>query len=399
MQQNFEFLDQLDFRVGSKQTLLAMEKVPPMQPFSPRVIAFLNELSKELMRSGKAYSDVFTFGFWIRKASMSSYIQKYDDLDSRFGRGIAFHSTPSNVPVNFGFSLVMGLLSGNANILRLPAKDFPQVVLICKAINTILEKDFSDLAPYIVMVKYASQKELHDYFSQVCDTRIIWGGDETIQRMRHSQLKPRAIEMTFSDRYSIAVIDADQFLQAQDQKKIIIDFYNDTYFNDQNACTSPQLIVWTGQAIAQAKTEFWDLMHEVATQKYALSAHQAIGKLDASLMVASQLSVHIEASKDAYITRIRLDNIEEDIMLYKYNSGFFFEYEAKDLVEILPILGARCQTLSYFGFTPDAWIEFTQQNHVKGIDRIVPIGKSMDFSLIWDGFDVIRVLSRKIEIL
>ena len=34
-----------------------------------------------------------------------------------------------------------------------------------------------------------------------------------------------------------------------------------------------------------------------------------------------------------------------------------------------------------------------------GIDRIVPMGKSMDFSLIWDGYDLIRQMSRRITIL
>ena len=33
-----------------------------------------------------------------------------------------------------------------------------------------------------------------------------------------------------------------------------------------------------------------------------------------------------------------------------------------------------------------------------GIDRIVPIGRTMDFSLIWDGYNMINSLSRIVEI-
>jgi len=33
-----------------------------------------------------------------------------------------------------------------------------------------------------------------------------------------------------------------------------------------------------------------------------------------------------------------------------------------------------------------------------GIDRIVPIGATMDFSLIWDGRNLINTLSREVEI-
>jgi hypothetical protein len=34
-----------------------------------------------------------------------------------------------------------------------------------------------------------------------------------------------------------------------------------------------------------------------------------------------------------------------------------------------------------------------------GIDRIVPIGKTTDFNLIWDGYDLINVLSRECMVL
>ena len=35
-------------------------------------------------------------------------------------------------------------------------------------------------------------------------------------------------------------------------------------------------------------------------------------------------------------------------------------------------------------------------NNLRGLDRIVPIGKSMDMDIIWDGYDVINQLSRQL---
>ena len=35
----------------------------------------------------------------------------------------------------------------------------------------------------------------------------------------------------------------------------------------------------------------------------------------------------------------------------------------------------------------------------RGVDRIVPIGRTMDFSLMWDGYDLIRSMSRRIDAL
>ena len=35
---------------------------------------------------------------------------------------------------------------------------------------------------------------------------------------------------------------------------------------------------------------------------------------------------------------------------------------------------------------------------VRGIDRIVPVGKTMDFDLIWDGYNLYERLTRTIHI-
>ena len=35
--------------------------------------------------------------------------------------------------------------------------------------------------------------------------------------------------------------------------------------------------------------------------------------------------------------------------------------------------------------------------HIRGIDRVVPIGKTLDISTIWDGYDIISQLSRYIK--
>ena len=34
------------------------------------------------------------------------------------------------------------------------------------------------------------------------------------------------------------------------------------------------------------------------------------------------------------------------------------------------------------------------ESGIKGIDRIVPVGQTMDFDLIWDGYDLSRDLTR-----
>lgn len=389
----------LKFVVGNAKIVEQMPTIPSFRPFSEQTISFLNALSKKIMISGKLFSDVITFGFWCRQASMLKEKGKYDDISERLGRGIVFHSTPSNVAVNFAFSFVAGLLAGNANIVRLPAKDFEQVKIICDAINELLNDSYKHMAPYICMVKYPSQKEISDFFSSICDSRIIWGGDKTIENMRRSPLTARANEITFADRYSIAVINADEYLNTENKSKIAQDFYNDTYFSDQNACTSPKVIIWLGHNINNAKKEFWCNLYEQVADKYSLAAVQSVGKLNAFYKVAANHEVQLIKNTDNLITRVAVKKLDNTIMDFSYNSGFFFEYDAKNLKEILPLCSSRCQTMIYLGINKNELEQFFKEYGPHGIDRVVPIGNSMDFSLIWDGYDLVRNLSREITIL
>ena len=376
----------------------------PLKPFDNSVLEFFNDLSKRLIKE-REYPEVATFGFWCRKASLLKEKENYNDLDARLGRGVVFHSTPSNVPVNFAYSFAAGLLAGNANIVRLPGKDFEQVTIIVEAIRELLSGEHKLLKPYLNFIKYPPDKKLHVKYSSLCDVRIIWGGDETIKEIREAPLKPKATELTFADRYSIAVINADEYLKANDKPKIAQDFYNDTYLSDQNACTSPRIVFWLGACREAAKEKFWESVGALAREKYELAPVQAVGKLNAFYKAAAGLNTTQEPSMctlinagDNYVTRIKVKKADENLMQYKYNSGFFFEMDIDVLTDILPICADRLQTLTYYGISQEDIINFISKYKPKGIDRAVPMGKSMDFALTWDGYDLIRELSRKVSV-
>lgn len=104
----------------------------PDEPFSDGVIEFLNALSSVLLKDHRSrmFPDVITFAFFCRRANLIALKERYMQDEQRLGRGILFHIAPSNVPINFGYSLVAGLLAGNANVVRVSGKQFTQVDLI-----------------------------------------------------------------------------------------------------------------------------------------------------------------------------------------------------------------------------------------------------------------------------
>lgn len=394
-------LDKVTYLTGNAEIAERLYCVPAKVPFEDTIISFLNDVSRELMskREAKAFSDIVTFAFWIRRTSTLKLKERFEKRDgySHLGKGVVFHIAPSNVPVNFAYSLAAGILNGNANIVRIPSKDFPQIDIIVDAFNKALAER-EDMRSYILLVRYGRDKEINDLFSSIADMRVIWGGDNTIADLRRSPLPPRAGEITFADRYSFAVIDSDAYLAAGDKDRIAEDFYNDTFFSDQNACTSPRVVIWTGTRIEEAKKRFWNLEHAFALEKYAFQPIQSVNKLSkAYIAAAAEAGIRVEEHQDNLIFRVTVPEITETLMDRCDNSGYFYEYDCKDIMEIKDLCNdKRCQTVAYIG--DKKVLEPLVLSGIKGIDRVVPIGRTMDFDLIWDGYDLPSMLSRTIVI-
>lgn len=406
MQKNSDVYSRADLQyiVGKAEIAAHLETVKPLKVFDDRVIEFLDVLSKRLVRR-RAFSDVVTFGYWCRKAALIKEKEKYDDANKRLGRGIVFHIAPSNVAVNFAFSFASGLLAGNANVVRLPSKDFEQIDIICDEVKDLLEGEFYDLSPYLIFIRYPYVKEITDAFSAIATTRVIWGGDRTIATIRQSALKARANEITFADRHSLAVIDSNGYLAMSDKKRVAQKFYNDTFFSDQNACTSPRIIVWLGKENEKekAKAEFWKYAYELVKERYSLAPVQSVNKLSAFYKTAAFIDVQRVkdgiTDDDSLIYRIKVEKDELSVLMdFKYNSGFFFEYDAEDISDILPLCTESCQTITYCGVDKTVFKKLINAAPM-GVDRIVPFGESMDFSLIWDGHDLIREMSRRVTVI
>ncbi|GAA0210804.1 acyl-CoA reductase [Selenomonas dianae] len=396
MRQRFEGVD---YVLGSAESEAQMADVRPLPIFSEAACAFLSALSARILAdtAARAYPDVVTLGFWCRPAALRQMQRVYEAEKKRIGRGIVFHIAPSNVAVNFAYSCLAAFLAGNASIVRLPSKAFPQVDVLCRIFAETLV-DFPALLPYFLFVRYGHAQEVNEHYSRMCQTRVIWGGDATIEEIRRSPLAPRAHEITFADRHSLAVLDADAYLVAADKERITQDFYNDTYLSDQNACTAPHFIIWLGAAekVKAAQEVFWSTLHTLVKDRYTLQGVQAVDKLTQLYRLGACFEARQVPMEDNLITRVCVAKLTEELAAYKAGSGFFIEYRAQELAEIRPLCGISCQTLSYYGVERDSLLREVLAMRPAGVDRIVPMGRTMDFALVWDGVDLIRTMSRVI---
>ncbi len=392
----------LNYVMGAPEQFCAR----PLVPCSAPVRALLSRLSAGLVadKASSSMPDVISFAWWCRKANLERLSQVYDDGTVRLGRGLAFHVTPANMPVNFAFSWAFSLLAGNANVVRLPARDFPQIPFLLGHVCRLLEEpEFMSLRAMNAFVAYGREQEITAAFSAMADVRIIWGGDATIAAIRKASLPARGIDVCFADRYSFCVVSAAQVLELADPalERLAGKFFNDTYIMDQNACSSPHLVVWVGgeDEAAAAGSRFWSAVQKQIDRRYEISSTAAVDKFAQACRDAIELDSAIAFEReDNRLVRLQLSEPFPGIESRRCHSGYFYEWVIPRLHDAAAMVTSKYQTLTYFGLPREELASFVTRNRLPGIDRIVPVGEAMDIGPIWDGFDLIRTLSRVCDI-
>ena len=378
---------------------------PALTPFHADVLAFLADVSAALLRDpqAKAYPDVMTFAFFCRRANLTQLQKPYASREGRLGRGLVFHIAPSNVPMNFAYSLAAALLAGNASIVKASSQGFAQVRITCAAMQRLLAGAHRALLPYVNVVEYPrDRQDVTAQLSRLCDVRILWGGDETIRRVREAPLAPRACDVPFADRWSLLVCSPAHVLAMDGAalRQAAQGFYNDTYLFDQNACTTPRLIYWLGDGeLAAAQARFWGAVHAEAAGRYPIAPVVAVEKRIALYRAALTLAgATLAPMPDNLAVRIRLGDLTPAAVDFRCGGGCFLEYAAQTLTPLAPLLTARAQTLSVLGVDPAMVRAWLVANGVRGVDRVTRVGHTMDFSLLWDGYDLMETLTRRIAI-
>ena len=372
--------------------------------FDNLIIDFLNSISIEILKKEKLkiYSDLYSYGFWCRKSNILK-IRKTYDL-SRIGRGIAFHICPSNVPMNFAFSMSLGLLAGNSNIIRLPSNNFVQISELCKIIKNVLKKKkFNIIKKKLCLINYSKSDKISETISKNVDLRIIWGGDETVQKFKQYITKPRCIDLNFSNRYSFSIINSQEFnkLKIDQIKNLAQRFYTDTYTMDQNGCSSPKAIFWVGQILQNKKELFWKEIIKLANNFFNLSLSKTSIKFyNLNKDILSQNQNLLYSFKNFKVVRIKSKSFNKLRSLEDIQPGYgvFLETNISKIKILSNLLTSKSQTMTYFGYDKNKIKKIILKNKFKGIDRAVQIGNAFNISHIWDGLNIVNSLSREISL-
>lgn len=382
----------------------AQPEATPWPVFDPRVLDFLSDFSAALRSSPLGTdAEAVSFAFWCRRSRLEALKKQYEG-PLRLGRGLLFHIPPANVPLLFAYSLAVGMLSGCANLLRMSSRLGERGLVFCAVLDEVLSRPKHEaLKARTGLISYPREEEARTAaFLLECDGRVVWGGDATVKAMRRFPARPGAVELVFPDRWSLCLMSEAHVagLSQSDLDLLAHRFYNDTYLMDQNACSSPKLVLWKQDCPDGdfARERFWTALCRKAGTTYDLTPYKVARKYEAICelsMTEPVLGSIRRVGNLLYRAALTAPPADPDTLRLAF--GSFLEYEITSLEELSAFVTRRTQTLTCAGIAPAEAARTAATLGLPGIDRVVPVGQAMEFDLIWDGKDLITFLSRVIH--
>jgi hypothetical protein len=384
---------------------------PSMTPFDEQAIAFCDALSRELLGAAGARDlpAVVALGYWLRPAATERARQSFAAMGDAntilVPRGMVFHVTPANVDTMFAYSWIPALLTGNANIVRLSARVNEVTTRVLDSMERVLgDPAFERIRQRNRLVFAGHDDRISRVLSSVADVRVVWGGDATVEHFRSFPLPPRGRDVSFPNRHSFAIIDTAAVSAADEAELAALGdrFFNDAYWFDQGACSSPRLIVWSNP---DSRTT------DAARRRFKAAVTAAIRRRRYTAETGTTIEkVVLAYRRAAAADGVRYDRQSNeatwvelpDLSLYDRDScggGIFFEFVSSDLeADLLSLARPQDQTAACFGLPADIARALARRLNGRGIDRWVPIGQALQFDRVWDGYDLLQEFTRRVVI-
>ena len=375
-------------------------------PFAPNRLAVLEALSQAIFRHARLRRDPggAALAFWLRRANLLTLQAEFEARAT--GRlvlpaGRVFHVTPANVDTMGCYSWALSFLAGNANVVRLTTRLSPVLLDLIECLAAVFaEHPAATQGNYFVT--YSHDDALTERFSRECDLRMIWGGDETVRRLRSIPLNSHAGERAFASKRSLSVIAAAAYLalDAAARTQLAQRMAADLAPFNQMACSSPHVLYWLGPAPAarEAQADFLPRVEAAMAERLGEpDLGLAARRLNAAFAAAADGGV-IRLEHRPHVTTVLAPPVARDDRAEPCGGGFLVCVIGRDLRELANELGMRHQTVTHFGLEQAECEAFARQAGSNGVDRVVPIGRALDFQPVWDGYDLWSDLTRTVTL-
>jgi len=396
---------------GDASAQIEQLRTAALKPFDEAILAFFADFSRRVLADTglRQYPELVALGYWFRPAAVARLRERHARLaDGGLlrPRGVVLHYAPSNVDSVFVYSWFLSLACGNRNIIRLSARSAgARRAALFEVLGALLQDPrHARIAAATAVVSFAHDDARNAALAGECHLRVTWGGDAAVNALRRIPLPPLATELVFPNRESWALLDAATVLAAEDTalEAQMRAFYNDAFWFAQQACSSPRAVVWVGNPdeVQRARQRFWGGLVAYLHQRGESSdASELANRLVAThVAAASTPAQSLEGGLADWPLRISSDALGSLQRSQHCGYGLFYEVQRSSLAQCARLFAPQDQTLAYWGFSREALMEWAQSLGDRCVDRIVPLGKALQFSDRWDGHDLLQSFSRLVSI-
>lgn len=394
-----------------KDLPVLLDKEYELQPFDQRVLFFFDALSKKILKNDiiRRLPDIAALAFWLRKTNLTHIKEENTRLFDNpqwcvKPVGKVFHICPANVDTMFVYSLVVSLLMGNKNILKISSRiESPHISIVFELLNELISESCNNfLTRYINIISYKHNDDISNFLSTESNVRIIWGGDSTITTFKKFSSAPRTKDIVFADRVSVFVTDCNSIinLSSEEKEKFVKKIFNDAYTFDQMGCSSPQTMYFVGEEseYQTSKQIISNLMSTYLANNYKTDIN-SLASLKFNTMVNDSIERFISSKTgDNYFTFVELRDEYRNNLLHSCGGGYFYCSRVNKLEDLTILKQSKVQTVTYFSTKKNFANDLSKISIGEGTDRIVPLGEALNFHYIWDGYNLLDELSRKVFI-
>lgn len=306
-------------------------------------------------------------------------------------RGIITHWIAGNV-LNLGIiSLIQGILTKNANVLKLPANLGLIVPTVFQTISNLEVKtkkntriSGKDILKTVLFIYCSKEdRESQGKISLESDSRVIWGGEQAVASVMSLPRKIDCEDVVFGPRYSLAVIGKDALGQ-DNLDNIAFKLAMDASMFEQRACSSPHTVfVETGGPVSPL----------AFAQALAHGMQKAIKRIPKHKTTAAEAYSIVELrSEHLFSGKVFSSRGTEWTVIYSEDKGLaapcysrvVFVRPVSNIEKVIEDIDPSVQTIGVHAESSRKF-KFARNVMERGGLRITEIGKMNVYDYPWDG--------------
>lgn len=301
-------------------------------------------------------------------------------------KGLVVHWVAGNVPTLGFLSLILGLITKNKNIVRLPL--FSKKILE-DLINSFRKIDDTskEICKNILILRYDKlEVSISKKLSLISDARIIWGSDETCKNIKNLETKLGCEDLIFHNKVSFIIVDQNTL------RKNSLEYFKkisrDILVFDQKACASPHTI-FLEKASQNQIENFCKKLSQYLRQNYKKYRFAPIPSQKKIQILNLRLDYSIKHKVYSDHKNMNSTVLSDDkpILGPYIQNGTVFVRRLPSIKIIKKSFPRNIQTLGLSKKSKNLTPYIAELQKI-GLARVRPIGQMTNFDSVWDGMNI-----------